>query len=153
MFEDYSDLFALDLAGEILFASMRLNKLNQSWHSWLILSERATVFVALETTHFFPNFLAIPRSASVCCGVQHGAPHRMRQACLFGVHEPNMTEPVEGKETATPVIIEEWSAGMGVEKGLLHAGSCRVITLERPDAAAWCPGSDKALTAIQKKER
>ena len=28
---------------------------------------------------------------------------RMRQACLFGVHEPNMTEPVEGKETGTPV--------------------------------------------------
>ena len=73
----------------------------------------------------------------------------MRQACLFGVHEPNMTELVEHPSN----IIEEWSAGMGVEKGLVHAGSCWVITLERPDAAAWCPGPDKSITAIQKKER
>ncbi len=39
-------------------------------------------------------------------------------------------------------MIKEWNAGtgVGVENGLVHAGSCRVITLERPGAAAWCAG-------------
>ena len=79
----------------------------------------------------------------------------MHQACLFGNHEPNtwldLTEPVEVKIAALKQhasqigdwypsdIIEECSAGTGAEKGLVHAWSCCVIMLERPDAVAWCP--------------
>ncbi len=89
----------------------------------------------------------------------------MRQACIFVSHEPNMTEPVGGKIAALKQhasqigdwhpseLIEERSAGTGVEKGFVHAESCRVITLERPDAVAWCPGPGLSLTAVQKKER
>jgi hypothetical protein len=76
-----------------------------------------------------------------------------------------MTEPVGGKIAALKQhasqigdwhpseLIEERSAGTGVEKGLVHAGSCRVITLERPDALPGAQDQVKHLQQFKKKER
>jgi hypothetical protein len=80
---------------------------------------------------------------------------------LYNFASPlNSLKLFRSKDVAEPVehpseLIEEWSAGtgVGVEKDLVHAGSCRVITRERSDTVAWCPEPAKSLTAIQKKER
>ena len=79
-----------------------------------------------------------------------GAPHRVRQLYVFGIDEPNtwvdITESIEQKIAALKQhasqmgdwdpteMVKERSAETGKEKGLAHAESYRVITLERPDA-------------------
>jgi LmbE family N-acetylglucosaminyl deacetylase len=78
-----------------------------------------------------------------------GAPHRVRQVYVAHSLQPNVwvdvTETLEQKMAALKQhvsqlgdwdpsdMIREWSAEAGKEKGLAHAESYRVITLERRD--------------------
>jgi len=86
VFEDFGNLFALNLTRGVLCASMQLNKSNQSWYSWLILSERAIVYLTLETSHFFPNSLAMPKNALVNSFLHVFTENKKGQIgpCVFG---------------------------------------------------------------------
>jgi LmbE family N-acetylglucosaminyl deacetylase len=91
-----------------------------------------------------------PASAMPLLWPEVGAPHRVRQVYVEGNSEPNtwvdITDTIEQKITALrqhasqmgdwdpAEMVKEWSAETGKEKGLAHAESYRVITLERPDA-------------------
>ncbi len=93
---------------------------------------------------------AVPASAMPLLWPEVGAPHRVRQVYVFGNDEPNtwvdVTETIEQKIAALKhhtsqmgdwdptEMIREWGAEVGKEKGLAHAESYRVITLERPGA-------------------
>jgi LmbE family N-acetylglucosaminyl deacetylase len=93
---------------------------------------------------------AAPACAMPLLWPEVGAPHRVRQVYVYGNGEPNtwvdITEFIELKITALKQhvsqmgdwdpteMVKEWSAETGKEKGLAHAESYRVITLERPDA-------------------
>ena len=92
-----------------------------------------------------------PASALRLLWPEVGAQHRVRQVYVFGSDKPNtwvdVTDTIEQKITALKQhtsqmgdgdpseMVKEWSAEMGKEKGLAHAESYRVITLQRPDVA------------------
>jgi LmbE family N-acetylglucosaminyl deacetylase len=91
-----------------------------------------------------------PTSAMPLLWPEVGEPHRVRQVYISGNSEPNVwvdiTETIDQKIAALrqhasqmgdwdPTdMIKEWSAGAGKEKGLAHAESYLVITLERHEA-------------------
>ena len=91
-----------------------------------------------------------PASSMPLLWPETGAPHQVRQMYIFGNDKPNtwvdISETIEQKIAALKQhasqmgdwdpteMIREWSAETGKEKGLAHAESYRVITLERSGA-------------------
>jgi LmbE family N-acetylglucosaminyl deacetylase len=91
-----------------------------------------------------------PASSMPLLWPEVGEPHRVRKVYVSGNSEPNLwmdiTETIDQKIAALrqhvsqmgdwdPTdMIKEWSAETGKEKGLAHAESYLVITLERPEA-------------------
>ena len=92
-----------------------------------------------------------PASAMPLLWPEAGAPHQVRQVYVYGNDQPNtwvdVSETIDRKIAALKQhvsqmgdrdpteMIKAWSAETGKAKGLAHAESFRVITLERPAAA------------------
>jgi LmbE family N-acetylglucosaminyl deacetylase len=92
-----------------------------------------------------------PASAMPLLWPEVGAPHRVRQAYIYGNDQPNIwvdiSQTIEQKIAALKQHasqmgdwdptdrIKEWGAKVGEEKGLEYAESFRVVTLVRPDTA------------------